>query len=132
MTSRTATCACGQLGATATGDPVRVSICHCDACKRRTGSAFGIQATWPEQQVTIRGESREFERFGEEGGHWVREYFCAQCGVRIFYRIELRPDMVSIPVGAFADPAFPPPTVGVYGEKAHQGIGRQLGETAQQ
>ena len=82
--------------------------------------------------MTIRGESREYERFGEEGGQWVREYSCTGCGVRIFYRIELRPGMVSIPVGAFADPAFPPPTAEVYAEQAQGGIGRQLSETAQE
>lgn len=129
---RLATCACGQLAATATGDPVRVSICHCDACKRRTGSAFGLQATWPEEQVTFRGESREYERFGEDGGHWVREYFCEGCGVRVFYRIEQRPGMISIPVGAFADPAFPPPTVEIYAEKAQNGIGQQLRDDARE
>ncbi|MEO6113056.1 MAG: GFA family protein [Sphingomicrobium sp.] len=132
MNDWTASCACGQLNATATGAPVRISICHCLDCKRRTGSAFGLQSTWTEEQVAIRGEAREFERFGDDGGNWVREYFCGRCGVRVFYRIELRPGMVSIPVGAFADPGFPPPTVEVYGERAQAGIGRQLGEDCQE
>ena len=132
MTDRTAFCACGQLSATATGEPVRISICHCLDCKRRTGSAFGLQSTWTGEQVAIHGEAREFERFGDDGGNWVREYFCGRCGVRVFYRIELRPGMVSIPVGAFADPDFPSPTIEVYGERAQAGIGRQLDKSCQE
>jgi hypothetical protein len=47
MTARTACCRCKQLSATVTGDPVRVSVCHCLNCKKRSGSAFAVQARWP-------------------------------------------------------------------------------------
>jgi hypothetical protein len=113
MSERIASCSCGGLTAVATGEPVRISLCHCLNCKRRTGSAFAMQATWPEDRVAIQGEARQYERFGEESGNWARHSFCPNCGVQVFYRIELRPGMVSIPVGAFADPDFPPPTAEV-------------------
>ncbi|MFN2470768.1 MAG: aldehyde-activating protein, partial [Gaiellaceae bacterium] len=38
MSNRHAACSCGQLRLTVEGEPVRVSICHCLACQRRTGS----------------------------------------------------------------------------------------------
>ena len=44
MATREAACHCGQLRLEVTGDPFAVSICHCLACQRRTGSAFGMQA----------------------------------------------------------------------------------------
>jgi len=31
MTKRIASCSCGQLAATTTEDPIRVSVCHCGA-----------------------------------------------------------------------------------------------------
>ena len=37
-------CACGAVRYETTGAPRRVSVCHCKACQRRTGSAFGIAA----------------------------------------------------------------------------------------
>jgi hypothetical protein len=37
---RTATCACGQLQIVCTGEPMKVSACHCLECQRRTGSPF--------------------------------------------------------------------------------------------
>ena len=57
MTTRTASCTCGQLTAVATVDPVRVSVCHCLACQKRSGSAFAAQARWPNDQVTVTGEA---------------------------------------------------------------------------
>jgi hypothetical protein len=44
MATREAACHCGQLRLEVDGDPFAVSICHCLACQRRTGSAFGMQA----------------------------------------------------------------------------------------
>ena len=44
--------------------------------------------------------------------------FAPRCGVRMFYRIEQRPGMTSVPVGIFRYPDFPAPTIDVYGELA--------------
>ena len=44
MATRHAACHCGQLRLDVEGDPLWVSLCHCLACQRRTGSAFGMQA----------------------------------------------------------------------------------------
>ena len=116
MTSREARGSCGALGAIATGDPVRISICHCLECKRRTGSAFGWNAHWPADQVRTQGKAASATRASEEG-FWVRHSFCPACGVTVWYEIERRPGIVSIPVGVFADPDFPAPTIEVYGER---------------
>ena len=119
MEERTAACACGALTATCRGEPARISICHCLECKRRTGSAFSYNATYPEEQVTVEGDFRSFRR-GSDDGYWGEHQFCPNCGVSVFYRIERRPGMISIPVGGFADPAFPDPTVSVYFERQHR------------
>ena len=36
-------CRCGQLRIACTGEPTRVSVCHCRNCKARSGSAFAAQ-----------------------------------------------------------------------------------------
>jgi len=112
---RIARCGCGALSATCTGEPARISVCHCGACKRRTGSAFAWNATFAEGQVAVAGESRMWERRSEEG-RWARMHFCPSCGGTVFYAIELRPGMVTVPAGLFADPDFPEPTVSVFSE----------------
>jgi Glutathione-dependent formaldehyde-activating enzyme len=67
MSNRFASCSCGQLTAQVAGEPVRVSICHCLACQRRTGSTFGQQAKFRRDQVSVSGVSSEYVRVGDEG-----------------------------------------------------------------
>ena len=110
---RRAQCACGQLSATCVGAPLRVSVCHCLACKRRTGSAFSWNARWARVDVTIEGRASEFARIGDEGGRSAHS-FCPTCGTTVFYRIDAQPDVIAIPAGVFADPAFPAPEYSAY------------------
>ncbi len=118
MTHRTASCSCGQLTAQVEGDPVRVSVCHCLACQRRTGSVFGAQARFPRENVRITGEGREYVRIGDSGGRCAFT-FCPTCGATVYYVIAGREEHIAIPVGAFADPAFPAPAFSVYEERMH-------------
>lgn len=118
MPNRLASCSCGQLTARVTGDPVRISVCHCLACQRRTGSVFGEQARFPRGGVTISGKSTAYVRVGDEGGR-ATFHFCPTCGASVYYETEGLDEFLTIPVGAFADPEFPPPRVSVYESRMH-------------
>ena len=118
MPTRIAACTCGQLKAEVTGEPVRISVCHCLACQRRSGSVFAMQARFPRDSVVITGQGTEYVRTGDEGGR-ARFTFCATCGDTVFYRTEGHEETIAIPVGAFADPTFPPPRVSVYENRMH-------------
>ena len=122
MTIRLASCSCGKLTARVQGDPLRVSICHCLACQRRSGSVFAAQARFPAGNVVVDGASTEYALTGDEGGV-ARFHFCPDCGATVFYRPDAMPDVVVIPVGAFADPDFPPPHVSVYEQRRHRWLG---------
>jgi hypothetical protein len=121
MTKRLASCSCGQLTAEVTGEPLRVSICHCLACQRRTGSVFGQQARFRREQVSVSGVSSEYVRVGD-AGTCARFHFCPNCGSTVYYEPEALPEFLAIPVGAFADPSFPPPRVSVYEERMHSWV----------
>ncbi|WP_288380968.1 GFA family protein [uncultured Massilia sp.] len=115
---RLASCSCGQLTATVNADPVRVSICHCLACQRRSGSVFAAQARFPEESVVIEGQSTSFVRVGGSGAR-ATFHFCATCGATVWYTAEGLEGFITIPVGTFADPAFPAPNVSMYEERMH-------------
>ena len=127
MTARTASCRCGQLRATVTGEPVRVSVCHCLNCKKRSGSAFAVQARWPSEQVRIEGQSKAFDKTGDSGnGATFR--FCPQCGSDVYYRNHgpdvdaAFADLVAVPLGAFDDPYFLRPAFSVWEERKHDWV----------
>lgn len=117
MTYR-AQCRCGRLSAVCEGEPVRISVCHCLDCQRRSGSAFAAQARWPKDQVTESGQAKTFTTVGDSGRR--ADYrFCPDCGSTIAYEIEAMPGLVAIPVGAFADPGFPAPRFSVWEHRKH-------------
>lgn len=119
MTSvRTAACRCGQLSARCGGEPIRISVCHCLACQRRSGSPFAEQARFPAGQVKITGESTEWVRIADSGNP-VTYHFCPTCGSTVWYQGGPMPDAIAIPVGAFADPQFPPPRFSVWEAQKH-------------
>ena len=121
MTIREATCRCGRLRAICTGDPVRVSVCHCLNCQKRSGSAFAYQARWPDDRVELSGEAREWSQAGDSGT--VATFrFCATCGATLSFVSEGIPGFTAIAVGAFADPNFPPPSVSVWEERKHSWV----------
>ncbi len=118
MATREAACSCGQLKLVVEGDPSRVPVCHCLACQRRTGSAFGVQARYPCDRVEVIGSSHEYTRISDDGGRAAFS-FCPECGAIVYYKIAAAPEVVAVPVGAFADPSFPPPSFSVWEERKH-------------
>ncbi len=117
---RQAACQCGQLRVRLEGDPVLVSSCHCLACQRRTGALFGSTSFWRNSQIlSTEGERRAFRRQGDSGT-WLTFRFCPTCGTSVFWESEATPDMVSVAVGAFADPGFPAPVRAVWTQSRHQ------------
>jgi hypothetical protein len=118
MTSRIASCSCGQLRVTCEGEPVRISICHCLECQKRTGSVFGAQARFARDGVTVEGRLSQWTRLGDSGDGAVFD-FCPVCGSTVSWAPTSAPEVVYVAVGAFADPGFPPPRVSVYEERRH-------------
>ena len=116
---REAACHCGQLRVRLSGDPVLVSSCHCIACQRRTGALFGSTSFFRRDQLlAIEGEHRTWRRAGDSG-RFLTFHFCPTCGSNVFWESESDSEMISVAVGAFADPSFPPPVVSVYEERRH-------------
>jgi len=119
MGAREATCSCGQLRLWAEGDPVRISICHCLACQRRTGSVFGAQARFPAEHVRIEGRHTDYTRESDDGDGSHTFSFCPDCGAIVFYTSLGMDGVIAVPIGAFADPTFPQPRVSVWEGRKH-------------
>ena len=118
MATHKAACSCGQLRLIADGDPIRVSICHCLECQRRTGSVFGVQARFDAEQLRTEGRSSEYVRISDDGEERIFS-FCPECGGTVFFKFPTMPDMIAVPVGVFADPNFPMPIRSIYETRRH-------------
>lgn len=72
-----------------------------------------MQARFPRDRVKVSGASTAFARTGDSGGT-ATFHFCPKCAAIVYYELDGMPDMIAVPVGAFADASFPAPEVAVY------------------
>ncbi len=108
-------CFCAAFTFRARGEPIAVSYCHCNDCRRATGAPVTVFVGYDEARV-------EFER-GEPKIHQsspgVRRAFCARCGTPLFYVDERLSGELYFTVGVFNNPeGFPP--------QRHAWVTRQL------
>jgi hypothetical protein len=82
--TRTAQCCCGACELEAEGEPVMNAICHCDSCKRRTGSAFGWSAYFRDAAIVARrGPLTLYEPPRALPG--TQRWFCGVCGTTLYW-----------------------------------------------
>src|SRR5262245_59173046 len=118
MTTRNASCSCGQLHLTLEGEPARVAMCHCLEGQRRTGPVIRNPARCRRHQITVAGKATEWTLTAERGSV-LRYSFCPVCGSTLYWENTGFPDMIAVAIGTFADPNFPPPTISVWEECRH-------------
>lgn len=95
-------------------------------CATATLANSGPAASLARRQASlaspaVKGDGTQFVRVGDEGGRFTFT-FCPSCGSTVFYIEEGDEQEISIPLGAFADARFPPPTVSVYEERRHRWV----------
>ena len=90
MDRHTGSCRCGSVKVVASGRPYRVGICHCLDCRKHHGALFHASAIFPQDAVSIEGETRDYE-----GRH-----FCPRCGSPVFGRSG---DEVEVNLGSLDD-----------------------------
>ena len=71
-----------------------------------------------EQQRRYQGSEQQYVRTGDSGKK-ITSHFCSECGSTVYYQLNDQPDVIAVPVGAFADPEFPPPRVSVWESRRH-------------
>jgi len=94
-------CSCGAVRFELDGAPQWINVCHCDACKKRTGSAYGVSFVYAADNLkTFVGETKAYIRMGESGKK-VRYEFCPHCGTTIRWDVEIVPGRQIFAGGAF-------------------------------
>jgi hypothetical protein len=108
--TRTARCCCGASSITVEGEPTLNGICHCTSCRRRTGSAFGWSAYFPDDKVLAKtGEMRLYAKDGDTG---YNRFFCARCGTTLYWKsFGFLSDQTGIAGGCFVDDPLPSPNL---------------------
>ncbi|HEX8450373.1 MAG TPA: GFA family protein [Allosphingosinicella sp.] len=93
----TGSCLCGDVRIVASGRAYRVGLCHCLDCRKHHGALFHASAIFSEDQVTVEGETREYDG----------RFFCPRCGSSVFGRSG---DEVEVNLGSLDSPGALVPT----------------------
>ncbi|TCD14067.1 GFA family protein [Oricola cellulosilytica] len=74
-------CLCGAVSFDATASRPRVSVCHCDMCRRWSAGPF----------MSLNCEAVTFENQDNIGrirsSDWAERGFCTKCGSNLFYHL---------------------------------------------
>ena len=75
------------------------ALCHCQNCRKSTGSTYSTNAVFPKSAFTIvSGEPKVYETKGGSGNPAFVN-FCGNCSSTMWTATPLRPDKVIIKVG---------------------------------
>lgn len=99
-------CLCGAIELRLRGDPISITYCHCESCRRATGSPLTVVVGYEVAQVSY---PREKPRpFASSPG--IDRPFCPHCGSRIGYSDARLPGKVYFHVGLLDKPERFAPT----------------------
>jgi len=93
----TGSCLCGAVKYQAEGPLSLVARCHCEQCRKQSGSEFASNGSVPAAGFRVlQGEDllKQFEWSPGEA-----RVFCSQCGSPIFKRSAKNPDAVRLRLG---------------------------------
>ena len=102
MGERAGRCMCGAVHFTVTEVPTEYGACHCEMCRRWTGSAF-LGVSVPRVNFTWSGEEHIATL---QSSAWAERAWCAKCGTCLWYRVTTPGPMSSnleLPVGLLDD-----------------------------
>lgn len=106
-----ASCLCRGITLRYSGPIGPANYCHCEDCRRVTGSAFniGVRVERKHLQVQTKSELKAYKYTGGNGQP-IERYFCSQCGSPIFTLHPTRPDYAWVKAGIINNPEVVVPT----------------------
>ena len=81
----TGKCTCGAVSFSCNGEPGPATYCHCEDCRRTTGSAFNVSVKLRAENIVFSGEGvlKKREYIADSGRPIVRA-FCGNCGSPVY------------------------------------------------
>ncbi len=100
-----ASCLCGGIRLSYSGVIGPANYCHCEDCRRVTGSAYniGVRVERRNLRVTASSELRSYKYVGGKGRE-IERCFCGNCGSPIYTLHPAKPEFAWVKAGIINDP----------------------------
>lgn len=97
-------CQCGAIRYRCTGQPLALYACHCNECRKQSGSAFGMSLQVPRESLAVtQGEPRFWTR-PTDSGRRLKCAFCDNCGTRVWHEPDPPRGTATIKAGSLDEP----------------------------
>lgn len=108
-------CLCGRVTYECHAEPKAIFNCHCEDCRRATGSVFGTNLFVPEDQVKISGEVSSYFHTSDSGSTMTKR-FCSNCGSLLFGNNSAKINVISVRAGTVDQLDLIKPSLNVFME----------------
>ena len=112
----TGQCLCGNVKYTISSAPIRMGQCHCDHCRRLSGTGHSSNAFFSKDTVHIEGQTSRYDSTADTGTIITR-YFCPNCGSRLFGTSSANTSIISVTAGTLDDSSWFKPNAIVYNKR---------------
>ena len=101
----TGQCLCGAVKYRIASAPFRMGQCHCDDCRRSTGTGHASNAFFKKSDVNTEGDTSSYGAVTDTGSIITR-HFCPNCGSRLWGTNNAVDDVIAIAVGSLDDSSW--------------------------
>ena len=78
-------CLCGAVRYRSDAEPLMQVVCHCETCRKNSGSAFSMNVAVPQDTLRIEsGSPRRYEDHSGASGKAFYRFFCGDCGSHFY------------------------------------------------
>ena len=112
-------CLCGNVTYKCHAEPTVIFNCHCEDCRRATGSVFGTNFFVPEDELEIFGEVSSYSHTADSGSTMTKR-FCTKCGSLLFGNNSAKINVLSIRAGTVDQLDLIKPALNVFMESKIQ------------
>ena len=110
-------CLCGAVRYECAAEPVIAGHCHCDDCRRSSGTGHCSHLGVPKAAFSVTGDTTVYEK-PADSGNVVGRHFCPTCGAAVYSVNSGMAEMAFPRVSSLDDPDVFQPQIVVYASRA--------------
>lgn len=95
-------CLCGEVKYTISSKPLTMAQCHCNDCRKSTGTGHASNAFFKKEDIAIEGTPSSYSKETDTGSINTR-YFCSSCGSRLFSERDNAKGLMGVAAGCLDD-----------------------------
>jgi hypothetical protein len=107
-------CLCGGIRYEVTGELGRSVFCHCQRCRKASGSVVAFNAPLAAKDFKVVSGAELLKSYTAETG--LSRLFCANCGSQVISRRETAPEVVRLRLGTLDEPTQHGPEAHIFFE----------------